>query len=205
MAALAVAALFVPPATAEEAVAVGDLRHGDLVRAELVHGGMLEGMAVACSDDALQLRIEGSVETLDLVLVQRLVRVHSGGDLPLPGIRVEEEPQDADDIAALKRTRRRADALAAGSFFVPGSGQFATGQPGLGATYLIGTLLIDATLILNIVVNREYVLTAVLGALDLTARITSAALARESALRMHAWCAPMPGEPGVAVGLGFAF
>lgn len=181
-----------------------DLRKGDLVDIELAQGGSVRGHALMIRAEVLHLRTEEGNVDVDLCLVDTMELIERTGEEPIPVI---EALTAEEERLENRRIRTRAAGLGLASFLVPGIGQFATGQPGLGSTYLIGTLVIDLALVLTIVVNQDPVIAVLLGALDLASRISSASLASQAVRKVAIWVAPSAGADIRARGwvLGLAF
>jgi len=168
-----------------------EIQAGDKIVVHLRQGGSLSGHALSWYGKDIRIRTDREDATIDRALVLRFELVEQIGNKPMP--QLDEIPDDeTPEGRRLRRLNRaRAHGMGVLSFFIPGAGQFAAGQPALGSTYLIGTLVVDTTLVLSIVVNQDPVLAAVLGALELAARITSAGLAAGSVRKMSVWVAPV--------------
>ncbi len=181
-----------------------ELHQGDRIRVVLRHGGELVGNALALDERRGELHVHVASEVLrvDTAIVAWIELLQRWDEATLR--RVEEALDGEEARQRRARARARAAGLAVGSFFVPGLGQFALGQPGLGATYLLGTLVVDAAIVLSLAINQNPFVAAILGALELAARITSASLAARRARMMAVWIAPDTGGPvpgGVVVGV----
>ncbi len=164
-----------------------DLRVGDRVVLELSRGGTLEGHARTYDGQCLGLMTdEGLLRVEDEIIASIVVEARTS-DAALPRVEI---PTTEEAIKRVHRARRRARGLAVASFFLPGLGLAATGQPGLGALYLAGVLVVDALVVLTVVLNWDYVGAVALGGLEVSARVTSAGLAYRSGLRAFAAAVP---------------
>ena len=178
-----------------------ELNQGDEVCVTLTHGGEICGHATAWAGEQLRLRLAGGDSVgVSRPVIQRIEVLASTSERPLAEV-APEEPTDEAEARALKRRRARAGGLAVGSFFVPGLGQYAAGRPGLGSLYLFGTLVIDLSIVLSLVINEDPLVAIMLGGLDLAARITSATLAHRDAMSVSVAVLPVPGEGEAGVGL----
>ena len=65
--------------------------------------------------------------------------------------------------------------------------------------------MVDASIVLTLVLNEDPLAASLLGALDLAARITSASLARQDALRVSVGAVPVPSRGGGRPGVAFSF
>jgi len=167
----------------------------------LTHGGDLVGHVTAWVGQVLSVRDgEQLLVPVDPVVVRELEVLERISSRPLARVDAPE-PDSEEEQRELRRRRARAGALATGSFFIPGLGQYAAGKPGLGSLYLFGTLVIDATIVLSLVLNQDPLVAGLLGGLDLASRITSATLARQDALRLQMVIAPLPPGQGRAPGV----
>jgi len=190
-----------------EDIAPEELHQGDRVRVVLLRGGDLVGIAVALDPGRgeLHVRVAEDILRVDAAVVDWIELLDRTDETPLRRIDPDlpEDPEEARRRRA--RARARGAGLAVVSFFVPGIGQFALGQPGLGMTYLIGTLVVDAAIALTLLLNEDPFTAAILGGIEVAARISSAALAARRAQTMAVWVAPAPqpgGEgPGWVVGV----
>ncbi len=187
-------------ARAAEDSVLEDLRQGDRVRLTLTHGGELVGHVTAWVGDQLSVRdAERVLVQVDPAVIEQVEVLERIAERPLarvdvPALETEEGRRE------LRRRRVRAGALATGSFFIPGLGQYAAGKPGLGSLYLFGTLVIDATIVLTLVINEDPLVATLLGGLELASRITSASLAHQDAMRLQLAILPIPKPGGGAPG-----
>lgn len=177
----------------DEEVDPATLHQGDRVRVVLQQGGELVGNATALDELLGQLHVRVDHDTLrvDTAIIAWIELLARWDERPLARISEAVDEEEARQRRA--QARARAAGLAVGSFFIPGLGQFALGQPGLGATYLVGTLVIDASIVLSLVINENPFVAVILGVLDIAARITSATLAARRANTMVIWVAPRVG------------
>ena len=185
--AVALAAALGAPASAFETT-VDELCAGDIVTIELTRGGSVSGHARSYDGLCLGLMTEGGLLRLDDDIIAAIEVDLRTSELPLP--RVEIPTTDEAEKRA-RRARSRAARLAVASIFLPGVGLAATGQPGLGALYLAGVLVIDAVIVLALALNWDLVGAAALGAVEISARISSAGLAYRSGLRLYAGVVPV--------------
>jgi len=180
-------------------ISVDDLRVGDKVIMELSRGGTLVGHARSYDGQCLGLMtLDGLLLRVEDDIIASIVVEERTSEMPLPRVEI---PTSEEAQKRARRARNRAARLAVVSFFVPGVGLMATGQPGLGAIYLGGVLVLDALIVLSIVLNWDYISAAVLGGLEVSARVTSAGLAHRSGLRAFAAAVPM-GERGWVCAVG---
>jgi len=178
-----------------------DLRQGDEVCVTLTHGGEICGHATAWVGEELSLRLAGGDSVaVARPVIERIRILSSTSERPLAQL-AAAEPTSEDEARALRRKRARAGGLAVGSFFVPGLGQYAAGRPGLGSLYLFGTLVIDLSIVLSLVINEDPLVAIMLGGLDLASRITSATLARRDAMAVSVTVLPVPVEGEAGMGL----
>ena len=125
------AALGGGPARAADPAAFEDLRQGDRVRMVLTHGGDLVGHVTAWVGQVLSVRDgEQLLVPVDPVVVRELEVLERISSRPLARVDAPE-PDSEEEQRELRRRRARAGALATGSFFIPGLGQYAAGKPGL--------------------------------------------------------------------------
>lgn len=183
------------PVRASE-TAVDELRAGDRVVLELTRGGTLMGHARSYDGQCLGLMTDDGMMRVEDDIIASIVVEARTSDAPLPRVEI---PTTEEAVKRTRRARRRAGGLAVASFFLPGLGLAATGQPGLGALYLGGVLLVDALVVLSIVLNWDYVGAIFLGGLEVSARVTSAGLAYRSGLR--AFAAALPAGEGQWAGV----
>ena len=194
---MVILALGLCPARADAGEPDGDtfgLRQGDKVCVTLTHGGELCGTAMAWAGEVLKIHLNGGeLVAVASPVIERIQILSSTSERPLAQLG-PEDPTDEEDLRALRRKRTRAGGLAVGSFFVPGVGQYAAGRPGLGSLYLFGTLVIDLSIVLSLVINEDPLVAVMLGGLDLAARITSATLAHRDAMAISLAVVPCPGD-----------
>lgn len=186
-----------------------DILAGDTLIVHLVQGGTIEGRALSWAGNDLRIRTADGDSIVDRQLIEHFELAQRTGIKPMPQVD-EIPPGESEEGRRLRRLNRaRATGLGVASFFIPGLGQFATGQPALGSTYLFGTLVVDTVLVLSIVINQDPILAVVLGALELAARITSAGLAAGAVRKLAVWVAPTGGarrgSTGVMAGIQLAF
>lgn len=206
---LLVVLLGVAPTASAADLDAADILAGDLIVVHLNNGGSVSGRALSWFGTDIRIRTDEGEITIDKQLIARFELVEQTGLKSMP--QLDEIPDDeSPEGRRLRRLNRaRANGLGVLSFFIPGVGQFVAGQPALGSVYLFGTLAVDTTIVLSIVVNQDPVLAVVLGALELAARITSAGLAAGSARKMSCWVAPVVGPQresrGVMTGIQLVF
>jgi hypothetical protein len=178
---------------AVEEVDAATLHQGDRVRVVLRQGGELVGSATALDERLGQLHVRVDHDTLrvDTAIIDWVELLERWDPRPLARISEAVDEEEARQRRA--RAHARAAGLAVGSFFLPGLGQFALGQQGLATTYLVGTLVVDVSIVLSIVINQNPFMAVILGVLDIAARITSASLAARRANTMAIWVAPRTG------------
>jgi len=195
--AAALAAVLVAPARAFE-VTVDELRAGDLVTLELTRGGTVSGHARSYDGRRLGLMVDDEMMHIEDEIIAVIRVDERTGDLPLPRVEI---PDTEEAQKRIRRARRRAAGLAAASFFLPGLGLAVTGQPGLGALYLGGVLVIDAVIVLAVALNWDFIGATVMGVVEISARVMSAGLAYRSGLRWYAGVVPL-GKDRWACGAG---
>ncbi len=182
-----------------------ELHQGDLVQILLSRGGEVTGHVVAVVGEYLHVALEERTARVHTALIAQVTLLERTSSAALPWVEAEPDETTPEGRRALRRARTHANGLAVASFFLPGLGQFANGQPGLGSTYLAGILVLDAAIVLSAVLNEDPVVPVVLGALDLAARVTSAIHARSNApglvVTVHPCRGGEGGERGVAVGV----
>ena len=172
---------------ASETVALDDLRVGDRVVLELSRGGSIVGHARSYDGQCLGLMTDdGMMRVEDAIIVSILVQERTS-EAPLPRVEI---PDTEEAVERVRRARSRARGLAVASFFLPGLGLATTGQPGVGALYLGGVLVLDALVVLSIALNWDFLGAVVLGVLEVSARVTSAGLAYRAGLRAFATVVP---------------
>ena len=178
-----------------------DLRQGDKVCVTLTHGGELCGTAMAWAGEDLKIHLNGGeLVAVARPVIERIQVLSSASERPLAQLG-PDDPTDGEELRALRRKRARAGGLAVGSFFVPGLGQYAAGRPGLGSIYLFGTLVIDLSIVLSLVINEDPLVAVLLGGLDLASRITSATLAHRDGMAISLAVVPCPGDGDQGWGL----
>lgn len=190
--------------SASAAPSLEDLHYNDQVRVALVRGGDLEGRVLGTDGKVLLLVAPDGRQWLDLMLVERVEVLVRTSEDPLPLIEVPVQDDSEEAQKRQRRAMRRAEGLAVASIFLPGLGQFANGQRGLGATYVLGVLTIDVLIVLTIVLDTPEPVVVVLGGLDVAARVSSAGLAFRGARPIGLWAMALPRGDSWALGAGLS-
>jgi hypothetical protein len=199
--------LLVTGSAGAQIIAIDELHQGDLIYIALSRGGEIRGHAVAQVGETLRVVMEQGSTDIHVSLISEITLLERTSAGLLPQVDAPLDEESPEGRRALRRARAHANGLAVASFLLPGVGQFANGQPGLGSTYLAGILILDAAIVLSVVVNENPVVAIILGALDLAARFTSAIHARHNAPGIallltapdHRWRSPSNWTVGLTI------